>query len=90
MRLTGPPRGEADIRTCAWTRYCSPGQTLPLSRRHSFPSSSWAPLACERVLCLGSAEPIARDAAEGSDLDTVAGSGTLERQEDGQMQHLPA
>jgi hypothetical protein len=42
------------------------------------------------MLCLGSAEPIARDATEGSDLDTVAGSGTLERQEDGQMQHLPA
>ena len=42
------------------------------------------------MLCLGSAEPIARDATEGSDLDTVAGSGTMKRQEDGQLQHLSA
>jgi len=37
------------------------------------------PIPGERVLCLGSAKPIACDATAGSDLDTAAGSRTLDR-----------
>jgi len=37
----------------------------------------------ERSPGLGSAEPIACDATAGSDLDAAAGSGTLEREENG-------
>jgi hypothetical protein len=40
----------------------------------------------ERVPCLGSAKPIACDATAGSDLDAVAGSGTMDRREDGTVQ----
>src|SRR6516164_3965351 len=53
----------------------------------SFPQ---APNPGERVPCLGSAKPIACDATAGSDLDSAAGSGTMERQEDGQVHHRVA
>ena len=52
----------------------------------SSPSFPQAPNPGERVPCLGSAKPIACDATAGSDLDTVAGSGTMDRREDGTVQ----
>ena len=52
----------------------------------STPSSHRRPNPGERVPCLGSAKPIACDATVGSDLDTVAGSGTMDRREDGTVQ----
>ena len=52
----------------------------------SSPSFPQAPNPGERVPCLGSAKPIACDATGGSDLDAVAGSGTMDRREDGTVQ----
>ena len=52
----------------------------------SSPSFPQAPGPGERVPCLGSAKPIACDATAGSDLDTVAGSRTMNRREDGTAQ----
>jgi hypothetical protein len=40
----------------------------------------------ERVPGLGSAKPMACDAIAGSDLDAAAGSGTMDRREDGTVQ----
>jgi hypothetical protein len=53
----------------------------------SSPSFPQAPNPGERVPCLGSAKPIACDATAGSDLDAAAGSGIMDRREDGTAQH---
>jgi hypothetical protein len=59
------------------------------SGSQSSPSFPQAPNPGEWVPCLGSAKPVACDATAGSDLDTVAGSGTMDRREDGTV-HLLA
>jgi hypothetical protein len=59
------------------------GGAAEVSGSQSSPSFPQAPNPGERVPCLGSAKPIACDATAGSDLDAVAGSGTMDRREDG-------
>ena len=73
----------------------APSPTGPLrAHGHGEGGVSWSPPSSsqpryprERAPGLGSAKPIACDATAGSDLDAVAGSGTLEREEDDYRQH---
>ena len=51
------------------------------------PTSSQAPNPGEWTSSRGSAKPIACDATGGSDLDAAAGSGTIDRRQDGPVQH---
>jgi hypothetical protein len=94
----GKPKSEARARKIMLPELGHPGPRQPARSqpsRHgasegpgsqSSPSFPQALNPGERVPGLGSAKPIACDATAGSDLDAAAGSGTMDRREDGTVQ----